>query len=321
MNMSMKNKLALSLGALTLTAVLASSCIDMSYGDGYRTMPLGTGTESPAIIETAPPETTAETLEITKTPETTAAPDDTGEVTTAAPDVTAAPETTAEDTAPPPVIVTYEFDVLEKITDLGTTGGKKCTATLRYPALTGLEDKAKQSKINELLFDIASGEYQNRLPNASDIISAGTAVSYEITETSVTYLGGDLLSVRSVGRIDYADDTADEEFVYCNNISLSKGRDIKLKNTYSDFGIVMDLFKSGKFKQISGDPALISDLTHEQLMEQYKLFAQYGTFPETYFTADSLVLVIETNREHGFFAEFSIAIPSVNDCLLISPIK
>lgn len=319
--MNMKNKLTLFICLLLITSLL-SACFEVDWGeDGYRTMPLGTGTEAPAFLETAPPETTVEAPEITEAPETTAAPEVTDEVTTSAPVVTTAPETTAEETAPPPVIVTYEFDVIESVTDLGTTGGKKCSAILRYPALTGLEDKARQEEINELLSQIAGVEYQNRLPNAGELIPAGTAVSYEITETSVTYLGNNLLSVRSEGTIDYVDDANDEAFVYCNLINLSTGRDITLKKTYSDFGRVMELFTSGKFKQISGDSSLTSAISLEGLMEQYKYHAQYGTFPESYFTPDSLVIVVETNRGNGFFAEFSIELADVADCLYYSPQK
>ena len=83
----------------------------------------------------------------------------------------------------------------------------------------------------------------------------------------------------------------------------------------------MELFISGKFKQISGDSSLTSAISLEGLMEQYKYHAQYGTFPESYFTPDSLVLVIETNRGDGFFAEFSIDLTEVADCLYYSPQK
>jgi hypothetical protein len=317
----MKNKLTLFI-CLLLTVSLFSACFEVDWGeDGYRTMPLGTGTEAPATIETLPPETTAEIPEITTAPETTVAPEVTDEVTTSAPVITTAPETTPEETEPPAVIVTYEFEVIESVTDLGTTGGIKCSAIIRYPALTGLEDKAKQQEINDLLSQIAGVEYQNRLPNAGELIPAGTAVSYVITETAVTYLGNNLLSVRSEGIIDYIDDANDEEFVYCNLINLSTARDITLKKTYADFGRVIELFTSGKFKQISGDSSLTTAISLEGLMDQYKYHAQYGTFPETYFTHDSLVLVVETNRENGFFAEFSIPLSEVADCLHYSPIK
>ncbi len=319
--MNMKNKLTLFI-CLLLTVSLLSACFEVDWGeDGYRTMPLGTGTEAPVLPETAPPETTIDIPEITDAPETTSAPTVTDEVTTSAPVVTTAPETTAEETTAPPVIVTYEFDVIESVTDLGTTGGKKCSAIIRYPALTGLEDTAKQEEINVLLSQIAGVEYQNRLPNVGELIPAGTAVSYEITETAVTYLGNNLLSVRSEGIIDYVDDSNDEKFVYCNLINLSTARDITLKKTYSDFGTVMNLFTSGKFKQISGDSSLTTALSLEQLMEQYKYHAQYGTFPESYFTPDSLVLVVETNKGNGFFAEFSIPLSEVTDCLYYSPTK
>lgn len=319
--MKMKNKLTLFI-CLLLTVSLLSACFEVDWGeDGYRTMPLGTGTEAPATIETVPPETTAEIPEITAAPETTVAPEVTDEVTTSAPVITTAPETTPEETEPPAVIVTYEFEVIESVTDLGTTGGIKCSAIIRYPALTGLEDKAKQQEINDLLSQIAGVEYQNRLPNAGELIPAGTAVSYVITETAVTYLGNNLLSVRSEGIIDYIDDANDEEFVYSNLINLSTARDITLKKTYADFGRVIELFTSGKFKQISGDSSLTTAISLEGLMDQYKYHAQYGTFPETYFTHDSLVLVVETNRENGFFAEFSIPLSEVADCLHYSPIK
>lgn len=305
-----------------MIASLLCACFDVSWEDtGYRTMPLGTGTEAPVLLETLPPDSTVVPEDVTYEPVATEAPEATDEVTTSSPVTATAPETTAEDTTPPPVIVTYEFDVIEAVTELGTTGGKKCTSTLRYPALTGLEDKEKQDDINKLLAEIAGSEYQNRLPGASELISSGTAVSYEITESAVTYLGNNLLSVRSEGVIDFTDDANDETFVYCNLINLSTGRDISLKKTYSDFGSVINLFTSDRFKQISGDSSLLTVLSLEQLMEQYKYHAQYGTFPESYFTHDTLVLVIETNRGSGFFAEFSISLDEVADCLHYSPRK
>ena len=131
---------------------------------------------------------------------------------------------------------------------------------------------------------------------------------------------GDVLMLENI-RFYPEEDANDEKFVYCNLINLSTSRDITLKKTYSDFGTVMNLFTSGKFKQISGDSSLTSATSLEGLMEQYKYHAQYGTFPESYFTPDSLVLVIETNRGSGFFAEFSIRLSEVADCLYYSPIK
>lgn len=319
----MKIKLSAILITLALVAAFAVSCYPVYGDDGYKTMPTGTGTNAPAVLESIPA-----TDEPTSSPEVSETEpietSDLADQTTAA-DVTdstvVTPEVTDEETVVPPVIITYEYDVIDNAADIGTTAGKTCKRILRYPKLKGLENASIQDSINGLLEQIATVEFENRLPNASELVSNGTAVDYEITDTSITYMGNNLLSVRSEGVIDYKDDSKDEKFAYCNLINLSTGRDITLKKTYSDFGSVMKLFTSGQFKQTSGDPSVVSSLTLEGLMEQYKYYSQYGTYPETYFTADSLIIVVETNRENGHFAEFSISLDSVNGYLYQSPTK
>lgn len=317
----------IKLSTLLITLAIVTSCVCACYpvngDDGYRTMPVGTGTDAPVLIETSP-ETEPVTVggeETTLSPNITDSPDLTGDITTSAdPEITSAPDTTAEETEPP-VIITYDFDVISSVTDLGTASGKKCSATIRYPALKEIEGVTKIEDINSLLSDIATVEFQNRLPNVSELIASGTAVSYEITSTSMTYMGNNLLSVRSEGVIDYTNDASDYKFVYCNLINLSTGRDISFKKVYSDFGTVMELLKSGKFKQISGEEGLVSSTLFEDIIKNYIYSSQYSTFPETYFTHDSLVIVVETDRENGFFAEFSISLDEVNGCLTQSPTK
>jgi hypothetical protein len=320
----MKIKLSTILLTLALIAGTLAACYPVTGNDGYRTMPVGTGTDAPAPI-TLPPEDATTALENTTAPEaTTESPSvSTPETTAVQPEATTAPITTApeETTAEPPEVIVFEFDVIEQSEELGTVGKDKCIKLLRFPALKGLEDSSIETKINKLISQIASVEYQNRLPGAADLVKNGTYVSYEITDTAITYLGNNIVSVRSQGKIDYKDDTKDELFVYCNIIDLLTGKDITLKKTYSDFGKIMTLFSSGKFTQISGDKSLTASMTYAQLIEQYKYYSQYGTYPETYFTKDELIIVVETNATGGFFAEFSIALSAVNDCLVLSPTK
>ncbi|MBO5702074.1 MAG: hypothetical protein J6S71_06515 [Clostridia bacterium] len=321
----MKIKLSTILLTLALIAGTLAACYPVTGNDGYRTMPVGTGTDAPAPPVTLEPEYITSAPEATTVPpEVTEDPSVTNPETTAEqPAITTSPVTSApeETTSEPPEVITFEFDVIEQNEEIGTVGKDKCMKIIRYPALKGLENSAAEAKINKLISQISSVEYQNRLPNAGDLVKNGTYVSYEITETAITYLGNNIVSVRSQGMIDYKDDTKDEIFVYCNLIDLSTGKDITLKKTYSDFGKIMTLFTSGKFKQISGDKTLTSSMTYAQLIEQYKYYSQYGTYPETYFTKDELIIVVETNSTNGFFAEFSIALSEVNDCLVLSPTK
>ena len=316
----MKIKLSSLLITLALIAGTLAACYPVTGDSEYRTMPLGTGTLAPVIIETEQETTSPETTEETTAPapETTVIiPDE----TTAETVVTTEAETTEETTEAPPVIVTYEYDVIEDKRDLGEIGGKKYYAIIRYPALTGIEDAKIQEKINTTIMQHAVFQYENALPNASELISSGSAVSYEVTAAEITYMGNGLLSARSEGVIDHADDTNDIRFAYSIILDLSTGRDISLKKIYSDFGSVITLFTSGKFKQISGDETLLSTVSLDKLMENYKYYAQYSNYPETYFTQDSLVIILDTDRENGFFAEFSIPLAEVSDCLQRSPAK
>ena len=315
----MKIKLSSLLITLALITGILAACYPVSGDSEYRTMPLGTGTLAPVILETEP-EVTSEIPEETTlpAPETTV---DIPDETTAEVIVTTEAETTEEVTEAPPVIITYEYDVIEDKRELGEIGGKKYYAVIRYPALTGIEDAKIQEKINTTVMQHAVFQYENALPNASELISSGSAVSYEITAAEVTYMGNGLLSARSEGMIDYASDTNDVKFAYSIVIDLSTGRDIAPKKIYSDFGSIITLFTSDKFKQISGEDSLLSSVSLEKLMENYKYYAQYSTYPETYFTKDSLVIILDADREHGFFAEFSIPLSEVNGYLQKSPTK
>ena len=315
----MKIKLSSLLITLALITGILAACYPVSGDSEYRTMPLGTGTLTPVILETEPEVTSEITEETTlPAPETTV---DIPDETTAEVIVTTEAETTEEVTEAPPVIITYEYDVIEDKRELGEIGGKKYYAVIRYPALTGIEDTKIQDKINTTVMQHAVFQYENALPNASELISSGSAVSYEITAAEVTYMGNGLLSARSEGMIDYASDTNDVKFAYSIVIDLSTGRDIAPKKIYSDFGSIITLFTSDKFKQISGEDSLLSSVSLEKLMENYKYYAQYSTYPETYFTKDSLVIILDADREHGFFAEFSIPLSEVNGYLQKSPTK
>ena len=134
----MKIKLSSLLITLALITGILAACYPVSGDSEYRTMPLGTGTLAPVIFETEP-EVTSEIPEETTlpAPETTV---DIPDETTAEVIVTTEAETTEEVTEAPPVIITYEYDVIEDKRELGEIGGKKYYAVIRYPALTGIED-------------------------------------------------------------------------------------------------------------------------------------------------------------------------------------
>ena len=86
-------------------------------------------------------------------------------------------------------------------------------------------------------------------------------------------------------------------------------------------GEIKKLFEADRFRQISGMDKLTSSISLADMMSQYAMYELYNTYPDTYFTPNDLVIVIELNRNLGGFAEFSIPLADVNAYLSMSPTK
>jgi hypothetical protein len=315
-----KNLITKKISAWLCLAALAlslSSCALLADGDRVMNT-LHAGETRPPI----PYDTTASVLssdttapDTPPTDETTVSPDT--DVTTAPPAVTTAPdETTAQVD-----IITYEFEVITATENLGSGGSSKSTRTLRYPKLTGLSNADIQEKINDSLASLADVEFDANVTNVEEDIAAGITVKYEVTDTTVTYLGNNLLSVRSSAKVKYSSGSGDSEFAYSYLFNLSTGKTVSMAKLYSDFGAVMNLFKSGEFTQISGENNITSTVSLDEMMEQYKNYKLYSTYPDSYFTPTTLVLIIELNAMSGYYAEFSVPLDKVNAYLNVSPTK
>ncbi len=308
-NSTLARPLALALLLPTLAAVCLASC---RRADGSPAHSLVVGvdefTEDPALTS---PEVTSDCQGSGTIPQ---------DETTRDPDLPVTKPVT-EETTQLVDVVSYDYDVVMLEEVIAEVGAQKSRKILRYPKLTGLSNPDMQSKINTLLGDIAADEFKKRLLGLADYTQNGIAVKYEITKTAVTYLGGNLLSVRSEGAMSYSDGSADSPFVYSNIINLSTGRNVSQKKVYSDFGEIKKLFEADRFRQISGMDKLTSSISLADMMSQYAMYELYNTYPDTYFTPNDLVIVIELNRNLGGFAEFSIPLADVNAYLSMSPTK
>lgn len=305
--------LARSLAAALILPALAAVCFaSCRRSDGKPAHSLVVGvdefTDDPAL-STAEAPVTAPRGDSTAPGDTTRDPD------------TPVTKPVTEETTQKVDVISYEYDVVKLEETIAEVGAQKSRKLLRYPKLTGLSNPDMQTKINSLLADIAASEFKNRLLGLEEYTKNGTAVVYEIKSTAVTYLGGNLLSVRSAGSISYSDGTAEQNFAYSNVINLSTGRNISQKKLYSDFGGIKGMFEAGKFRQISGTPDIVSSIPLADMMSQYALYELYNTYPDTYFTPSELVIVVELNVSLGGFAEFSIPLADANAYLSMSPTK
>ncbi len=247
-----------------------------------------------------------------------ASPDSSSPITESSP-VTQKPQT--EETTEIVDVVSYEYDVVLSELKLADVGSQQSRRILRYPKLTGLSNESMQTKINELLEEIALSEFKNRLLGLEEYTKSGVAVTYEITSSQVTYLGGNLLSVRSEGGISYSDGADTVRFVYANTINLNTGKNLSQKKLYSDFEGLKRLFEAGAFKQISGADNITSSISLADMMSQYSLWELYNTYPVTYFTSTELIISVELTSKLGGFAEFSLPLTTADAYLGISPTK
>ncbi len=311
-------KKTISFVCLAALVCALSSCALFST-DGRQMQTLHSGETRPPI----PHETTSAVISSdTTVPDNTTVPDETTapntDVTTApTSDVTTAPDETTANVD----IITYDFEVITVVEDLGSGGSGKSSRTLRYPKLTGLSNETIQTKLNDALASLADIEFDAKITNVEEDIAAGLTVKYEVTDTAVTYLGNNLLAVRSSAKVVYSDGSGDNEFAYSYLFNLSTGKTVSMAKLYSDFGSVMSLFNAGDFTQISGKTDVTKDVSLSEMMEQYKNYKLYSTYPDSYFTPTHLVLIIELNAMAGYYAEFSVPLEKVNAYLNVSPTK
>lgn len=302
--------------ALLIPVMLAASlaaCRRAPDGQPVNSLVVGIDVLTDSPYNTEPPETSGQ-----DTPSDTTSPWQ-GDVTDRPVDTDTRPVT--EETTQEVDVVSYDYEV--EMTDevIAEVGSMKSRKLLRYPRLTGLSNADMQTKINELLAEIAASEYKNRLMGLEEYTKNGVTVKYEITDSTVTYLGGNLLSVRSAGSLSYSDGTPELRFMYSNVINLSTGKNVSQKKLYTGFGDIKKLFEDGKFTQISGAEDLTSSISLADMMTQYSLYELYNTYPETYFTPEMLIISIELNAKLGGYAEFSIPLSEVNGYLSMSPTK
>ena len=298
--------------AVICGAMAASCAVGGGGGRVVHTIFAGTGTLAPVPTETETI-TDDESVDISGTTETS------GEVTgSSGGDITTTttgevPPVTGEDTTPPPV-VDYNYEVVTSTQDLGSGGALKSTKTLRYPRISGLDATAVQNKINTLLANIAEAKFSVYVTNVAELIADGAGVDYEITKSEITYLGNNILSARSEGTVKYSGNTneKDFEFIYCNFVNLSTGKELKSKDIYSDFGSILDMLGSGAFTKIND----ASDEGIEAFIKEYKANMVYNIYPDAYFTADALVIVVDET-----LAEYSISFDKVNGFMAVSPTK
>ena len=293
--------------------LLLTGCANGSGGREVHTLYPGNGTYAPqTVYVTLPPETVYVTVPVTVT-------DEPEQSATVEPDATSSPETaeqTSVETAPQSGI---SYEISETVKKLDNAG--KSTATLRYPKLSGLASATVEEKINTLLYqmtevDFTTSEYTK---DYAEKIAAGVTVKYEVTDCAVTLASSALICVR--WRAEYTSSDAAEtvRLAFARVLNPSTGKEIKPKDIFTDFPKILDMISAGQAVRSAVTEGFDSRNDLSSLIANYKTRVAYSVYPPVCFTADSLIVVLQSDGAAGGWAEYTFPLDSVRGYLKVTP--
>ena len=220
-------------------------------------------------------------------------------------------ESSADTEAPIVEKCDYTYEIVEEIVTVHETeDGRKSMKVLRYPKISGMTDAELESSVNATFAEIAAKQYTVNVPDAE---------IYIIEEVEVTFLSNSFISVKNTVYSMTAMDNYPNCPVYTVNIDLTNGNVIEEDDIFGDFNVITSGFLAGDYTMVYGADDLMDNTNYEDMILQYK--SDYASYPDVYFTEDSLVICIDLVASLGTSAGFSVPISAVADSLDFNPIK
>ncbi len=199
--------------------------------------------------------------------------------------------------------------------DLDTQTSAEGRLNISYPAFSGMEnaDALTETSLNHIKeFATSYGTYKK--PGEGSY-----CVSFDSEE--VTYGGEKLTSFFFVGSCS-AESSADSViFTHAMNIDVAAGKILEFSDVFTDYDILADVFKAGKFELIETGNATVDSELSAMPAEQHLIgYSElYGIYPEFYFTGGDagidLVLSLEEIPVLGYHAEFRTDVENVREIL------
>lgn len=181
-----------------------------------------------------------------------------------------------------------------------------CIFDIKYPVVSGTDS---DELICGLLYD-ASLEYMNNYLLYS---GAEGFCRYTIDSVTAYFQGEELASFLCVGSFISEGSTHPESIVYALNLDPVNARLYSFDDLISDFDLLADRFRSGKFRMINGDDGLLAQTNYADMFIEYS--SLYEIYPPIYFILEdgktALALSVELVYALGGHAEFSIDTDSV----------
>ncbi len=179
--------------------------------------------------------------------------------------------------------------------------------TIVYPTIKDPENNDETTELlNKLIKD-----YMDQKFKYDGVTDTGSEYTYEITDTVTTILTDEFASIIIKGRYYISDTPNPTVFAYTINCDIKASAIISASDLVYDFGDVRNLFLNGKFTLTEGMEGLLEETNYEDMIMEYR--AEYGVYPNVYFTESGFGMVIDLVYTLGGYALFEIPYSSVED--------
>lgn len=199
-------------------------------------------------------------------------------------------------------------------TEVETQKTENGDVTIVYPTINDPGGEALDPELlNQLIKD-----YMDQKFKYDGVTDTGAEYTYEITDTVTAIATDEFVSIIVKGRYYITDAPNPVVFAYTINCDLKASVIISASDLVYDFAEIKKLFTGGKFTLEEGMQSLLEETNYEDMIMEYR--AEYGIYPNVYFTESGFGIVIDLVYTLGGYALFEIPYSEVED-LVFCPLN
>lgn len=172
--------------------------------------------------------------------------------------------------------------------------------SLMYPQIIGFYDADAQTRINGEIIRRVHEMYEKQ----DLVITRDGGYEYAVTDAVVTMQTKGFLSAYILGTITSSYSGKGRYFAYTLNCDVAGGCLYTSEELLGDYEFLARQFEKGRFTQHFGYEEIDGMMSYADMLLQYK--AEYGIYPDVYFTEDGVGFLVELIPLLGGYAGYTL---------------
>lgn len=142
---------------------------------------------------------------------------------------------------------------------------------------------------------------------------AGGESNYKVENVSVELCRPTFVSLVVTGYCYVSESSHPEYFAYTINYDVNAKKLLSGEDLIKDFDAVREKFTGGGFRTVYGQAGLLDEMSYEDMITAYH--AEYGIYPEVYYTSDGFGIAVELVYTLGGYALFETTQSSLSGAI------